>query len=748
MNRNRHQTCRWVCAGLGIAAVLFPLGSSGIGAFTQSDDPGEKAGTESNLALQLENCRQGLSDAQVRPEDRKRWAQLLFTLEAVPARNLIREILATGHAAAQLAICETIAERTRNDPAAFDPGWIDLLLERLGSEDRALRLAAAAALSEHHSEELAKRLGDLAASDTASEVSRMAAVESLAMHIDRRSHVAQLIRLLEVPFPEIVEKIYSALEPTTRKSLGRDVARWKEWWERKEKLSEEAWLLDWIGLYADRLSTVERELDLARDEHTRQMDAMRGQMIEFQRDVHRMAGVEERSSRLIQWLSTPLSEVRLTALSIIQGRIADDGRPPEGPLRDAIMPLLADPSVAVRRQTLLILQNMSDPAVAEAVRARLPHESDPATRATLLKSLGRLISPEAVPALVQEAANAEADPTCVREAILALGEIAAKVDDPAMRERIATALLSRHRRLGSEETLLRAVILVAMASAADPQFKLEFEEGLNSTNPDILRPAIRGVKALRLAATAPRLRTLTSDGDPLIRSAAIDALGHLGTEDADVECLLTRLNQTIESNEDVRECAWRAFREWVKRRPVPHQLALAQRLPEVTDLQLRFLEQFVVGIEGQVEHEATLDPAYQRIAALLSAKQRFVESSACLKKLYDLRAKQPHGKSAEAAVLWLSAALRTDRESDAVATISVLAATPERVPAEEVLTTVRTFLENHPNGVPEHSRKMLEAVRQAVPESPTPFWRDLIDLLDVKVRAGSADAQPLPTPAG
>lgn len=705
---------------------------------------------ESNLSVQLENCRQGLSDPQVRPEDRKRWAQLLFTLDVPPARALVIEILSTAQPSAQLAICETIAERGRVDPNIFDSAWIPLLMARMRSDDRALRMAAASAVGVHNSEELAKQLGDLAASETAPLVARLAAVEALAQHIDRRSHVRQLIRLTELAEDSIANEVYAALEPTARRPFGKNADLWKEWWKQKESLSEEAWLLDRVDLYGDRLAVVQHELELAREDHKRQMDSMRIHVVELQREVHRMSSPEERNARLVQWLASPLSDVRLTALSIIQARIADDGRPPEGPLRDAIFPLLHDTSVAVRRQTVLIVQNLNDPLIAGALLEQLKQETDPGTRATILKALGRLNVPEAIPVLVGEIENTKTEPACLREAVLALGEIAGKLEDPVARARIARTLQERYRLVSTEETPLRAALLVALAAGGSPEYKAEFEEALNSTNPEILRPAIRGAKNLRLISANPRLRTLSSDADPLIRSAALDALGQLGTDDADIESLLVRLNPTIEANEDVREAAWRAFRELVKRRPVPNQFALAQRLPDSTDLPLRFLEQFTIGLEGQPENEATLDAAFERLAQLLSARKRHVEASACLKKLYDLRIKHPNGKSTEAALLWLSAVLNSQRDTDAAATIALLSlAGAERIPPERIMETVRQYFETSANDADQlPPPKLVAALKEQTPENPPPFWPELVKYLENRSREGSAKARELTPPAG
>lgn len=705
---------------------------------------------ETNLSVQLESCRQGLSDPLVRPEDRKRWAQLLFTLDAPPAKTLVQEILVSGSPIAQMAVFETIAERGRMDPSIFNPDWIEILLERLKSDDNALRLAAASAIAVHNSEALATRLGELAASESATEMTRLAAVEALAQHIDRRSHVRQLIGLIDLPDASITDKVFAALEPTARISPGKNSALWKQWWERKEKLSDAAWLEDRVDLYAARLAAVELELRLAREEHKRQLDAIRVHVVELQRELHRMSSPEERDARLVQWFASPLNEVRLTALSIIQARIADEGRPPDGPLRDAMLPLLHDLSVAVRRQTVLIVQNVNDVTVADALLDQLQLESEIGTRVLILKALGRMTHPQAVPSLIRETENPQSDPACIREAVLALGEIAGKLQDPALRDTIITALQARYRQLATEETSLRSALLSALATIGDPNFKTEFETALNSTNPEIIRPAIRGAKSIRLAAAVPRLRTLSSDADPLIRSAALDAIGHLGVDDADIESLLARLNPSTEANEDVRNTAWRAFRELVKRRPVPIQYALAQRLPESTDLPERFLEQLSASLETQPENEPTLDATYQRLATIFSAKKRHVEASAVLKKLYDLRIKHPNGRSTDAALLWLAAVLRSERDADAVATINLLSlAGAERIPSDRIMDTIRQYYDSpEVQSDPTLARRLLVEMNEQTPENPPPFWSDLVKYLQSKSPDESAKVGKPLIPAG
>lgn len=748
---NRFGTTIQALLAVGTIAALSPAGQPPAApASAPFGAPTNGIPSDSNLAVQLESCRAGLSDAQGRPEDRKRWAQLLFTLEAPQAEELVRFFLKSGPPGAQLALCETITERGRVDASVLRSEWEDLLLDLFRSPEAGLRAAAGAALSIRNSDDLAVKLGNLAASDAESAATRLAAVAALTLHVDRRSHVRELIRLVDVSDAEVRGRVFAALEPTSRQFLGPDAASWKEWWQRKERLSSEEWLVDRIALYGDRLTAVQQELSLAREEYKRQAEALRTVAVDFQKEIHRLTAPEERNARLVQWLAHPLGDVRLTALSIIQTRMADDGRPPDGPLRDAILPLLKDPVMTVRRQAVLIVQNLSDPRVAEVLLERLPQESDVATRATMLKALGRVAGAEAVPALIRELEDRGADPACVREAAMALGDIAVRVEDAAVRDRMAVAMLACYRGLAGDALSLRAALLGAMAGVGHASFRGDVEEALNSTQPELLRSAIRGARALRLSGSMPRLRALTLDPDPMVRSASLDALGLLGGEDADLESILARLNPATEAHEEVREAAWRAFRELTKRRPAPVQFQVVQRLPDATDLPLRYLEQLIDDLEKQEEHESVLDAAYERLTALLSARARYVEAAVYGKKLYDLRMKRANGGAADAGLLWLAALLRGEREADAAAAIGHLAlAGEDRVPSERILETVRQCLESPPlANDASAARQLHEALSENTPERPPTFWAELVQYLENRGRGGDARGPESRTPAG
>ena len=88
-----------------------------------------------------------------------------------------------------------------------------------------------------------------------------------------------------------------------------------------------------------------------------------------------------------------------------------------------------------------------------------------------------------------------------------------------------------------------------------------------------------------------RLRTLMNHADSLVRLAAIEAVAHLGREEADLERLLTRLNPTIETNEPARHAAWRGFREFLSHRSVKDRLEAAKRLRDVPALEIEYLEE-------------------------------------------------------------------------------------------------------------------------------------------------------------
>lgn len=627
-------------------------------------------------ATQLTNCRAGIIDPEARPEDRRRWIETLLAFETSDAKDLVVQLL-TGNdqPVAKQALCDVIAERARRAPDRVDPLYLDPLMELLGASSDTLRASAARALAAYPGPELPTRLGALAARDDVAMVKRLAAIDALAPRVDQRNVVQELMNLLDAGVPEIPERVTQALEPASREPIGGDSSKWKAWWARKSKLSSEKWLADRLEMYRERYSDRSGELEAFRNTSLQREGALSGRLAELQRELFHGLSEGSREAKLVEWLGDPLPEVRRGALLIIRARIADEGQKPAGGTLKALLRLIEDESPAMRTEVLLIVQNLNEPEVINAVLARLDREQDPAVRHAIFKTIGKLDRPEAVPALIAEIASPTSSQDCVREAAVALGRVASKATDPALTAEAVSALKRRYQQTAGQVPALRAALLSAMGGIAPKEFVAEFLEEIESSDPAILRPAIFGLMSAGDKSKLPRLRTLTADADPQVRKAAVEAVARLGGEDADVESVLTRLNPAIESNELVRDAAWQAFSEISRDKPPSVQIQLARRLRETPDLELRYLLLLTANRSTAKVPAEDSEPILDRLGILLTEQGKFAEAVAPLRSLFESRADRGASDTFDAGMRWLNAALQSHEQNDVAEIVTRVAGT-------------------------------------------------------------------------
>lgn len=696
--------------------------------------------------LQLANCRAGLIDPQARPAERQRWAELLFTFSSPPAKSLIIEMLERIESpAAQQAIAEVITNRARLAPESADPEFIPPLMNLLSVESEELRTAAARALAEYGGTDVPARLGAVAAAPNEPMTKRLAAIDALASQVDRREVIAALIPLLDSGLPEVRSRVIAALEPASRQPVGADIARWKEWWAAKARLTHEQWLADRVSMYRERLRSARHDASTSREESRKRSESLTSRLGEFQREVFRMLPSDQQEARLAAWLDDPLAEVKLGALAVIQARIADEGRRPNPDVLGALLKQLRDPSPLVRRQVLLIVQTLNDPTVVKAVLAQLEHEKDLAVRHAIFKALGRLNSMDSVPALVQEIAAPESDATCVEEAAIALGQMTPTLQDSQLQQQAVAALQNRYQRVDSSNHELRAALLSAMAGVGDESFGPAFLEAVDSTHPTILRSAIRGLRAINNGSKLPRLRALMSDADPLVRLAATEAVARLGREVADLESLMARQNPAIESNELVREAAWRGTRDYLARRPTEERIQIAQRLRDLPDLEIRYLEELASSLAATNGGIEALSDVYDRLATVMIIQNRFVEAAGYLRRLYELKTKQDLIAAQDVGLRWLEATLLADHEPDIVATLNQLlhAGGPQQY---WILDVIAQWFET-PDMLnnAERSRSLLAALKALPADSLGESWRELLDRVEARWRESNESTVSEPT---
>ncbi len=735
---NRIATCVWLISMLGPG-----------GPFVRAQEAAS-AGNEPNPdhLAQLANCRAGIVDPEARPDDRRRWIDTLLAFDTPQARGLVVELLqAKDHPAAQQALCDVIADRARRDPDKVDSSYIDPLVDLLDASSESLRTAAARALASFPGAAVPARLGALAARDDVAMVKRLAAIDALAAKVDRREVVQELMGLLDAGEPEITDRVTRALEPASRDTIGGDSDRWKAWWAKKSKLSLEAWLTDRLAMYRERYRERTDAFDAFRLATTQRQTALAQCVADFQRDVFRGLTQEQQEGKLADWLSDSLPEVRRGALLIIRARIADEGQKPSGKALSALLHLLEDDSPALRRETLLIVQNLDEPDVVGAVLARLDREEDPTTRHAIFKTIGKLDSVSAVPALIREIAAPDSPHACVREAATALGQVAPKLKDPEQTRAAVTALKHRYEQLTDQTAPFRAALLSAMAGVAAPSFSAEFLGAIESNEPAILRPAILGLMATGDGTKLPRLRALTADADPLVRQASLEAVAQLGGEDGDMERVLTRLNPTIEANERVRDTAWQAFGTIARKRPVSEQVDAAQRLRETPDLEARYLLGLLGRISGTNGTAADTETVRDRLGALLVSQGKYAEAVPHLRSLFESRADHGADDALDAGLRWLTAALKSAEQANIAEIVTLLAKSADGAEqTDRIIAVLDEFfaaLGNEQNV--ERARVLLADLRTVPSHLLGDEWTHFLDLVDSRIETNKGETRDTPS---
>lgn len=705
--------------------------------------------TPSEHLNQLQKCREGLVDPEARPEDRRRWAELLFSYSSPEATALVVELLGAFETPnVQWAVCAVLADQAREGPERLDPGFIEPLMALLGADGDELRTMAAAALADFPGADVPARLGALAARTDVPAVRRLAAVDALAPNTHRREVVGQLIGLLDAQDAEITDRVVTALESATPEAFGSDVDRWRQWWEEKSQLDEETWLAEQLRIYRDRARRLADEFSEYRTVTQREHALVTSQLRSFQRELFRTGNGEQQDAKLAAWLGDPLPVVRLTAVSIIKARMADEGKRPAGQVLTALLGALREGSPPIRRETLEIVQNLNDPTVVDAVLSQLAREKDLPTRLAIFKAIGRLGRPETIPALVQEITSASSAPECVREAAIALGHVAAKAETDVDLEEAVRALKSRHDLTADEDVAMRAALLTAMAGLANAAFAPEFLKAVESDDARLLQPAIRGLSAIGEGSKLPRLRTLMGHTDPLIRLAATEAVGQLGKEDVDMEGLLTRLNPSIEENQLAREAAWRGFRRFLSTRPIPDRIRAAERLRELPELEVQYLEELADTLTGVNDTGSDLETVLDRLSTVLVAEGHFSEAVPHLRSLCELYAARSDDRAFECGLRLLDAMLQDPSAVGLCELLQRLATQATDAAAKaRVVTHVSDYLQSDEAvAQAERTQSLIAEFRAVPPDILGSSWSQMLDRAAARFAPKGNEPEPPASP--
>jgi len=692
----------------------------------------------------LDRFRRNILDPQARLEERRNWAEALlaewFQTPTPQAKMTMAELLGRDPET-QRAICEAIGTGTGFRGDQLDGDLVGPLIDLLSSENADLRASAARALAEFPRDDVAEKLGAIARGDGPLPL-RLSAIDALAPSTYRRKVVKELIGLLNSTTPEVVQRAATSLETASRENIGTDISVWETWWEEKKRLSEEEWVTDRLRMFRDRDRQMKTSLRALQEEGKRQQESLGNRLRDFQRDLFRTLPADQREAKLIEWLNDPLDDVKLTPLSIIKSRIADEGKRPEGELLATLLRLVRQGSSLIRREVLAIVQNLSDPAVREVLLSQLDTERDPTTRAAIFKSLGRMESAESIPVLLREISSSDSPVVCVREAALALGLIAEKKNAAARSTNAVDALQSRFFLAPAEDANLRAALLTAMAGIGDAQFAPQFLKAVESSDPAILRPALRGLQAVGDYSTPVLMRRHTRHQDPLVRLAAIDAVSELGREESDLECLLARLNPGLESNDSVREAAWRGFQRLLAGRPIAERIRAAAMLRDVPEREIAYLEELAAALSSTGDEGSERELILERLGLLLAASGKHQAAIPYLRELYLTRQDRSDASALDWGLQLIDTLLAARSYSEVSTTMHQVAAAADEEGRQRVVQTVAQHVDS-PELVadPERTRQLLNELRDLSDDLLGPSWPRLMQ----RISERSVEKEPSKT---
>ncbi len=642
---------------------------------------------------QLDRHRQIITDTQADSKSRRLMAESLLQLDFTARNDLAIELLSTP--GASIAICEAIVSVGTKDPALLDPRLIVSLLDLLDVDDADLSFKAALALSAFRDGNVAQRLGQIASDADRPIAQRIAAVEALALSTDRREVVEALIKLTALPEATVVTEVVQALRPVSRADYGQDLEAWGAWWRQKEALDDAAWLRDRLDLAARHNLTLRAEIARLRSNTHERRKLVTQRVEELLRRIYQLTGQQaQRESLIQQWLVDPMEEYRLCALHLVRERIAEGDTPAEE-VRLAVKDCFSHFSPTVRVAALEIIGNLRNPDDADDVLSLLAAEQDPLARETVLRVLGRLENPVAIDALVVELTKTAAPYGCIREAAIALGALGAQGQlGPATMAPAIEPLRQRFAAAPDDALRLKEALLSAMASIGDGAFQPEFVANLSSGSPELLLAAIRGIETGGGTEYLDAILSHLSHVDPRVRQLAAKAVGALGTADAHLQALITKLNPDEEANEGVRNAAWEGFRAILFRIPSSKRLAWIERLDRLPDRQIMLLEE-LIDERAVFANSADGIAAREKLAHILMSQDKY---AGAIPHLQQLRKYYIAGNQSDAAMaagveliracLWGE---RHERLTPVIAEVMAAADAPQR---QAVTHVVFEYCEN------------------------------------------------------
>ncbi|MFN0135334.1 MAG: HEAT repeat domain-containing protein [Phycisphaerae bacterium] len=546
-----------------------------------------------------------LIEGQNTPAARRTGARELLRANWSETRARLTHILTSGARPARVAVAQALADLPQN----FDPAYIEPLLAMLGDSDADCRSNAILALTAARLEVVIERLAALATDAGAAQTARLAAVEALGKHtkLEAIAALASLLSPIDGPY---AAPALAAIEHATAFDFD-SAADAQDWWSQYRDVPVD----QWQQLQIDRLV----RQSAASQQRVRELEQ---RLTAALREAMLRTPESERGALLNSYLSDPSDVVRLSGLELVQAQLTE-GRTLTPETIDLLRATLKAPERSVRGAAVRAVASLRDPADAERFQQMLGGERDADVRLAIIYGLGYVGASETVASLLGLLTDPGA--AIAAEAIVAVGRLAERnVLDAAARDAVATALLDHFQQTPREEANGRERVIRAMTRLADPRFGQIFIDSADAREPATVRgAALRGIASLAdpkraettrnalpttATSTAPSERALVDaivpaagDADLNVRRVAVDALAQVGTSDAHLQVLLTRLATTSEVDEGIRASAWRGVQR-IAAAASPREIdAIVERLPDSGTLrQQRTLELLVLAEKASI----------------------------------------------------------------------------------------------------------------------------------------------------
>ena len=193
------------------------------------------------------------------------------------------------------------------------------------------------------------------------------------------------------------------------------------------------------------------------------------------------------------------------------------------------------------------------------------------------------------------------------------------------------------------------------------------------------------------------------------------------------------------ANAAVREMAWRRFREFFGRRPLPERIAAAQRLRHAPELEVKYLDSLVSDLSGAGGVDEELEGALSHLADALRRQRRYAEAAQRLQSLYDLQRKRSSSQVTPTGLRLLDARLRNGAKPRVADLIRELSATDADDVGTGIIQTISAYLDDVPNRVATDKLSLLlDELRTVEAESLGKAWAALLARLGAICAAGEA----------